>query len=1414
MIFPREFWHCLKRRPDSAGSVAFPWRGHRLPQRRECVPNNTLAFIFMRAHVKCISLSGDGAAACLSQQPSRIETSYPLPACHASPFHPSADTGNDPRGRSILYFSYNIPLAHPTTLQVGFSRPLEAGDLWELTPSDLTNTLTRHLENEFFSRCPLEKRPAFLRDLSLHRGHDESLFKALHQVFRCRWWTAGVLYFIGETLRTAIPLVTKVFLTWLTDSYAHYHLPQASKDVLGAERPRGVGFGIGLAFVIFTMQQLASLFTNYHYMIMMTNGLRVRSALIGNIFRKSMRLSGRARVQHDVGQITTLISMDSARVDEFSGIVHDIWVAPLQLILCMSLLISNLGYSALVGFTVLIVGAIPGSILSIVLFKQRRAGMEFTDARMRLTTEVLQGIRVLKAYGWETFYAHQIETWRRKEVHAWKICGVAYAGLAALVGFIPIVAAILSFITYSLTNHDLNIAVIFSSLQLFNLILAPLETFSIALGSLSGAIVSFKRISTFLVAEELAEPYPMNADSKYAVDVDGDFTWEIAEGIEEKTTKESAQIKEDTAFDEVKDDQVLPVFATSEKGEELEEVEEDKMPYSLKGLKMRIQRGQFIAIVGRVGSGKSSVLQALIGEMRKTSGNVTLGGTISYTPQRPWIRNATVRENILFGQPVDEARLRQVIRACREKGINLSGGQKARVALARAAYSDTDIAILDDPISALDAHVGKAVLENCLLSGPLADRTRILVTHALHVLPKVDYIYVVENGQIVEQGTYTNLVRSNLAFARVLEEFGSQENTPGTLEQADRKQTQAQDEKFQAGPLDAPSQLMQEEERVTGAVTWGTYSKYFNFGGGIFWVALIIVLLLAEQTLYVAISLFLSFWTSDTIPGFTRATYMTVYGILGGVNALASFFVALSFFLTGLTAASNLFHRALASVLKSPIAFFDTTPMGRVVARFSKDQDVLDSQLPAALYHLTSTVMTMIGTAGLVFYTFPYLGIIFVPMIVFYFVIAKYYRRSSIEIKRLDSLMRSKLSASYSEALTGLPTIRAHRIQETSINTVERDLDMQNRAYYVSIGIQRWLAVRLELSVNTLVLGILLFGAGFRETVDPSKVALVLTYTLSAASLFTQVVDLFAGNEQNMNSVERLLAYTELLPEGTQASTLAKHNDPSPSWPAKGGIEFIDVSFAYRDGLPLVLRDVTFHVRPGEKIAIVGRTGSGKSSLLQALLRLTELCAGKITIDGVDALNVGLDVLRSRIAFVPQEGALFLGTLRENLDPHKSRTDVELVLILQRVGLLPPNGTDNAELEKKFSLDAVVGDEGQNYSAGERQLLALCRALVKDSRIIVLDEATSNVDIETDAHIQRTIQTEWKESTLVCIAHRLNTIAYYDRVLVMDSGKVVDFDTVLSLFDKGQGIFRALCDEASLTREEVCRIRAVANGAQ
>jgi ATP-binding cassette subfamily C (CFTR/MRP) protein 1 len=365
-------------------------------------------------------------------------------------------------------------------------------------------------------------------------------------------------------------------------------------------------------------------------------------------------------------------------------------------------------------------------------------------------------------------------------------------------------------------------------------------------------------------------------------------------------------------------------------------------------------------------------------------------------------------------------------------------------------------------------------------------------------------------------------------------------------------------------------------------------------------------------------------------------------------------------------------------------------------------------------------------------------------------------------------------------------------------------LDWQNKAYYLTVAIQRWLSVRLDLFANVLVLGIALFAAGFRTTVSPSKIGVVLTYSLSVTQLFSDMVAQFAQTEQNMNAAERVLEYTKVPLEGDKTTP----NDPPQEWPQKGGIEFKNVELAYRKDLPLVLKDVTFDIKAGEKVGIVGRTGAGKSSLLQALFRMAEVRSGNIVIDGVDIRKIGLSVLRTQLALVPQDSTLFLGTLRENIDPMHLRTDAELISVLQRAWLLPPNGVSDPAAEAKFNLDATVGDEGSNYSAGEKQLLALARALAKNSRIIVLDEATSSVDVETDSKLQRTIQTEFEGSTLLCIAHRLNTIAYYDRVLVMDAGQVAEFDTVLNLFDREDSIFRSLCNEANLSRSDILRIRA------
>ncbi|KAJ7284398.1 multidrug resistance-associated ABC transporter [Mycena rebaudengoi] len=1336
-------------------------------------------------------------------------------------------------------------------LDVGFSRPLEKDDLWELPEPHLTGPTTDALEAHFYARCPPDWRPAFLRSANRestaekllvdtdvkkksedptsrrktrfwHRKpkqqYDQSLFRTLHATFFYRIWWAGLLKLLADTLKTTTPLLNKVLLSWLVDSYVVHHASDAQNASGLLPKPQGIGYGIGLAFSLLAMQQVSSLMTNHSQQILMTLGLSVRTGIIGAVFRKSLRLSARARLQHSVAQTTTIISTDSARLDRYAMFGHNLWVSPIQILLGIGLLLGNLGYSGLVGLGVLLLGFPLQYILVRIMFLQRSKGVEITDSRVRLTNEVLQGIRLIKYYAWEDFYTHQIGTLRQREIATVRNMGLARSFLMALVTFIPILASILSFITYALSGHELNIAIIFSSLQLFNIIRVPLILFPFVLGSLSDAVVALARIGKLLTAEELEDPYPIDTELENAVHVDASFTWETAGHLEEQDAKkEKGKNKKDKA----KKGEVLPTAGEGIEKSGTATPSEPEKPFELKDLKFSVPKGGFVAIVGKVGSGKSSILQALIGEMRRTTGKVVFGGTTAYVPQSAWIQNATVRENIVFGKEDDEERFRQIIRACSlehdlemlphgeateigERGINLSGGQKARVSLARAAYSPSDVVLLDDPLSAVDSFVGKAILENCLLSGPLANRTRILVTHALHVLDKTDYIYVMDNGIIREQGTYAHLMANGVLFSRLMEDYGSldKEDPQASKVKGEQAAIMADDH---GGVNTTQAALMQIEERNIGAVEWETYRKYLKFGGGVRWGLLIVILLLLAQAAQVCNNLFLSFWTGGTL-GFAQGEYMAVYAGLGFAQALLTFFLTFTFTLLALAAGSNLFRTALRSILHSPSSFFDTTPMGRIVSRLVKDQETLDNQLALTLSQFLGSFTSVLGTVALVFYTFPYLGIIFAPMTLIYYVVSVYYRRSSVETKRLDSLMRSKLYASFSETLTGLATIRAYRVQDSAIKDAEAGLDLENRAYFMTITLQQWLAVRLDVLANLLLFGIGMFAAGLRNNVEPSKVGVVLSYSLGITQIFSQMVSQFATNEQNMNCVERVITYAELPVE----SDTVTPEDPPSSWPDRGEITFTNVDMSYREGLPLVLKDVSFSVRPGEKVGVVGRTGAGKSSLLQALFRIVELQSGKIKIDGYNIRKIGLDALRRNIALVPQDSVLFLGTLRENVDPQGAKTDAELLSALRRAWLLPPEGAPPDPIaDAKFSLDSAIGDEGSNYSAGEKQLLALCRALVKNSSIIVLDEATSNVDAETDAKLQQTIKTEFAAATLLCIAHRLNTIAYYDRILVMDEGKVAEFDTVLNLFDKEDSIFRSLCNEANLRRADIERIRAV-----
>jgi ABC-type multidrug transport system fused ATPase/permease subunit len=744
-----------------------------------------------------------------------------------------------------------------------------------------------------------------------------------------------------------------------------------------------------------------------------------------------------------------------------------------------------------------------------------------------------------------------------------------------------------------------------------------------------------------------------------------------------------------------------------------------------------------------------------------------------------------------------------------ERGVTLSGGQKARVSLARVAYYDADVVLLDDVLSAVDSHVSKHIVENCLLSGPMANKTRILATHQLHVLPYVDHIFFLQDGRIVQQGTYADLLSQEGPFAKLIEEYGSKEKENEVNEESEdadgkgKKGKDGEEEKEGEGEkkeLVKGSPLMSEEERVEGAVDWSVYQAYLRAAGTIFWGPTLVLVLTLGQLATVGNSVTLGLWSSRSIHGFSDGQYMALYGGFGVAQALFSFVGSFSFSLVGFTASLHLFRVALHAVMGSPMSFFDTTPLGRIISRLSKDIDTLDFQLPSAWYQLSSQLASVFGTVGLVIWSYDWLGLMFPPLFICYYFFSAFYRRTSREAKRLDSVLRSLLYASYTEALTGLSTIRAFREQVRFVRVTENNIDLNNRAYFLTIACQRWLGVRMDALGNALILGIALASVGFGKTTTPAKLGVVLTYALSITQFLSQMVQQMAQVEQDMNTVERVLYYGEL-PQEAAGHT---DNDPPPSWPSKGAITFSNVKLRYRPGLPLVLKGLTFSTKPGEHVGIVGRTGAGKSSILTALFRLVDpLAEGLIEIDGVDLSRIGLDAVRHRLAIIPQDAVLFDGSLRYNIDPLKTSTDGQLYTTLRRVGLLKP---DEDPKKSRFDLDSEVRDD--SFSAGEKQLVALCRALIKNAKVIVLDEATASVDVETDSKIQTMIQEDFKDKTLLCIAHRLNTIVFYDRILVMDQGQVAEFDTPLALFDRPDSIFRAMCDKASLSREDIVRIRS------
>uniref|UniRef100_A0A8D2DHH8 Multidrug resistance-associated protein 1 n=1 Tax=Sciurus vulgaris TaxID=55149 RepID=A0A8D2DHH8_SCIVU len=1185
--------------------------------------------------------------------------------------------------------------------------------------------------------------------------------------------------------------------------------------VSDAQAPDWQGyFYTGLLFVSACLQTLV---LHQYFHICFVSGMRIKTAVIGAVYRKALVITNSARKSSTVGEIVNLMSVDAQRFMDLATYINMIWSAPLQVVLALYLLWLNLGPSIFAGVAVMILMVPFNAVMAMKTKTYQVAHMKSKDNRIKLMNEILNGIKVLKLYAWELAFKDKVMAIRQEELKVLK----KSAYLAAVGTFTwvctPFLVALSTFAVYVTVDKSnvLDAQKAFVSLALFNILRFPLNILPMVISSIVQASVSLKRLRIFLSHEEL-EPG----------------------SIQRRPVKDGGGTNSIT---------VKNATFTWARGE----------PATLNSISFSIPEGALVAVVGQVGCGKSSLLSALLAEMDKVEGHVALKGSVAYVPQQAWIQNHSLRENILFGRPLRERYYNAVVEACAllpdleilpsgdrteigEKGVNLSGGQKQRVSLARAVYGDSDIYLFDDPLSAVDAHVGKHIFDNVVgPKGMLKGKTRLLVTHSVSYLPQVDVIIVMSGGKVSEMGSYQELLARDGAFAEFLRTYASAEQEQaaedsskvvdpeegglagpggpgkeskhmenGVLVTAAGKPLQRQlsssssysgdvsrhqastAELQKAGAKEETWKLVEADKAQTGQVKLSVYWDYMK-AIGLFLSFLSIFLFLCNHVSALASNYWLSLWTDDPIINGTQEhtnVRLSVYGALGISQGIAVFGYSMTVSIGGIFASRRLHLDLLHNVLRSPMSFFERTPSGNLVNRFSKELDTVDSMIPQVIKMFMGSLFNVIGACIIILLATPIAAVIIPPLGLIYFFVQRFYVASSRQLKRLESVSRSPVYSHFNETLLGVSVIRAFEEQERFIHQSDLKVDENQKAYYPSIVANRWLAVRLECVGNCIVLFASLFAVISRHSLSAGLVGLSVSYSLQVTTYLNWLVRMSSEMETNIVAVERLKEYSETEKE---APWQIPETAPPSTWPHEGRVEFQDYGLRYREDLDLVLKHINVTIHGGEKVGIVGRTGAGKSSLTLGLFRINESVEGEIIIDGVNIAKIGLHDLRFKITIIPQDPVLFSGSLRMNLDPFSQYSDEDVWTALELAHLK----SFVSGLPDKLNHECAEG--GENLSVGQRQLVCLARALLRKTKILVLDEATAAVDLETDDLIQSTIRTQFDDCTVLTIAHRLNTIMDYTRVIVLDRGEMRECGTPSDLLQQ-RGLFYSMARDAGL----------------
>ncbi|CAJ0610184.1 unnamed protein product [Cylicocyclus nassatus] len=1166
--------------------------------------------------------------------------------------------------------------------------------------------------------------------------------------------------------------------------------------------------GIILALTMFATSELSSLMQSHYYYLMYRVGTRVQTCLTAAVYRKTLRLSNAAR-----------------RSKTISPQTMQYWSNPLQIGLALFFLWHQIGIAVLSGVAVMMMLFPINFLITMLIRKCQIQQMWYKDERTKMVNEVLNGIKVIKLYAWEIPMEKVIIELREKELSLIRRAALLRTLSDMFNSASPFLVALSTFSTFIILDQKnvLTPEIAFVSLTLFNQLRTPMSQVAEMITQTVQIIVSNRRLTEFLVSEELS---PMCVDSAA------------------RDNNEVIKISDSSlAWDK------------------------NEPQAALTNLNFTVKKGQLVTVVGRVGHGKSSLLQALLGEMDRLEGYIGLTGRVSYVPQQPWMQNQTIRRNITFGKKFDEYFYNRVLDACAlypdlqmlpmgdmteigEKGINLSGGQKARISLARAVYQNHDVYLLDDPMSAVDSHVGAQLFSSVIgPEGMLRNKTRVLVTNELAFLKHSDLVIVMKNGMVEHVGSYQELMQSG-GLQPLLEECEREHERRKKQEEQDSDSeeeygmsdyddvvgespiidsilgtsymstvsgivrristsTMKQHHKRQRhptlrsnvnvlAPTDACRQLTVAEHVETGRIKFDIYLNYFGAMGTT--LAVLFVLGMILTTIFsMARNMWLTDWsdyntrvTNSTIRRSTIRMRLGIYAALGFSEVFLLFIGIVSLLFGGVAASRNLHAPLLHSIFRAPMSFFDTTPFGRILNRIGKDIETVDILLPLNVQFFMHCVMQVLSTLVIVMISTPIFGIAVIPLAFLYSLIMRYYIATSRQLKRLESISRSPIYSHLGESIQGASTIRAYRLMERFAKISEQKVDAHVQCRYFGYVANRWMSVRLELLGNCVVLFAALFAALTRATTTSGVIGLSVSYALSITTVLNLAVRQISKLETNIVSVERIREYSNTVSEAAWESEIDQR--PPSEWPSKGNIRIENYSSRYRPGLDLVLKSLNATIGPHEKVGIVGRTGAGKSSVTLALFRMVEPAAGRIIIDGIDIARLGLHDLRSHLTIIPQDPVLFSGTLRFNLDPFQTHSDDEIWHALELANLKP------FAQSQPSKLDHEITEGGENISVGQRQLVCLARALLRKTRVLILDEATAAVDMGTDALIQRTIRREFSQSTVLTIAHRLNTIMDYDRIIVLHDGRICEFDSPSRLLNNRMSEFYSMAKKAGIVQ--------------